>query len=193
MQKRALTPKRMAMDAVMVALYMLISTLFVINAGALKITLEGLPIIIIACVFGPVDAALVGFLGEFLNQMLTFGFTPTTLLWVAPAVVRGLVMGLCLKPLKKAWFSAPAAPELPARKGLLLVYYFITNLVTAVLVSLVNTFTWYVDSKMFGYYEYHTVFGMLGFRILTGLICTAIMAALAIPIVAALKRARLVK
>ncbi len=195
MRKPKLNVRRTAMDAVMVALYILISTLFVINAGALKITIEGLPIIIIAMIFGPLHAALVGFLGEFLNQLLTFGLTPTTLLWVAPSVVRGLVVGFGMIPLRRLWNRKPhpACEITPLRRSVMLAGYFGLNLLSAVLVSLTNTFTWYVDSKLFGYYEYHTVFGMLGFRIGTGLICTAIMALLAIPVVLALKRAKLVK
>ena len=35
-------------------------------------------VILCAIVFGPVDAAIVGGVAELLNQMLTFGFTPTT-------------------------------------------------------------------------------------------------------------------
>ncbi len=195
MRKSTLSPQRMAMDAVMAAVYILISTFFAINTGAIKITLEALPVIVIAVIFGPVDAMLVGFIGELINQILSMGFTPTTLLWIAPAVVRGLLIGLCMLPLRKSRLQTPAPREEQtwSKKGLRTLYYFAINYLAAILVTLSNTFAWYVDSKLFHYYNPVVLFGQLGARIVTGLICTTIMAVLAIPVLAALKRARLVK
>ena len=87
------TAKRLAMNAVMVALYFVLS-MMAVPVGGFKLTFEHLPIILCAVFFGPLDAVIVGALGEFINQMLTFGFTPTTILWMAPAMIRGLSMGL---------------------------------------------------------------------------------------------------
>ncbi len=195
MRKRTLSPQRMAMDAVMAAVYILISTFFAINTGVIKITLEALPVIIIAVIFGPVDAMLVGFIGELINQILSMGFTPTTLLWIAPAVVRGLLIGLCMIPLRRSRIQTPAPCEEQtwSKKGLRTLYYFGCNYLAAILVTLTNTFAWYVDAKLFNYYNRLVIIGQLGTRIVTGLICTTIMAVLAIPVIAALKRARLVK
>ena len=72
--KNRFTAKRIAINAVLVALYIGLS-MFSFILGGVKITLEGLPVVICAIVFGPIDAVIVGFLGEFVNQMLTFGFT----------------------------------------------------------------------------------------------------------------------
>ena len=86
--------KRIALDAVMVALYVALALCSVTLFNSIKITFEALPIVICALIFGPVDAAIVGMLSELLNQILTFGLTPTTVLWVLPAVVRCLFVGL---------------------------------------------------------------------------------------------------
>ncbi len=194
MRKQTLSPKRMAMDAVMAAVYILIATLFVINTGSFKITLESLPVIIIGFLFGPLDAMLVGFIGELINQILSMGFTPTTLLWVAPKVLQGLVIGLAMKPLRNAYFVSPDQEGHPwLQKALQTVYFFAINYAAAVLVTLTNTFAWYVDSKLYNYYNPLVLFGQLGARIVTGLICTTIMAVIAVPVIAALRRARLVK
>ena len=60
----------------------------------LKITLDSLPIIVGAALLGPLDGFLIGFFGSFLNQLLTFGLTPTTIIWVLPAAIRGLLIGV---------------------------------------------------------------------------------------------------
>lgn len=185
MKKNHFPVKRIAMNAVMVALYVGL-TLLTIPLGGLKLTVEALPVIICAVAFGPVDAAIVGFLGEMLNQMMTYGFTPTTLLWILPAVVRGLFVGLCVLGLKKK-LSADAL--LTGKTAAILVAVCI---ISGVLVSLLNTFTLYVDSKMYGYYSYAMVFGVFWIRIITGMISSAAMGVATVPIVTALKRAKLI-
>lgn len=183
--KKALTVRRMALDAVMIAMFFALS-MFQITAGGLKFTFSALPIIICAVIFGPVDAFLVGLLGALLEQMMTYGFTPTTILWILPAGIRGLFIGLCLLPLKKH-----ADGETLLRGKRIIAFYAIC-LVSAVIVSCFNTFTLYVDSNMYGYYTYALVFGALVARIVTGLISSALMATATIPVVAALKRAKIV-
>ncbi len=185
MQKNRFSVKRMALNAVMVALYVGLSLLS-IPLGGLKITIEALPVIICAIALGPLDAAVVGFLGEFLNQMLTFGFTPTTLLWVLPAVVRGLFIGLCVLTMKK---QLGVAGLLKSKRSILLL---VVCIISGILVSCINTFALYVDSKMFGYYSYAMVFGVFFVRIITGMISSAAMALLTVPIVLALKKAKII-
>lgn len=55
--------------------------------------------------------------------------------------------------------------------------------------SLLNTLVYYVDAKLFDYYHYALIFGVLGMRILTGLISGAFTAAVSLPILASLRRA----
>src|SRR5574344_1123237 len=56
-----------------------------INLGNMKITISGLPIIIGAMLFGPMAGLEIGLLGSLLNQLLTYGLTLTTVLWIIPA------------------------------------------------------------------------------------------------------------
>ena len=58
--------------------------------------------------------------------------------------------------------------------------------------SLINTFTLYVDSKMFGYYSYAMVFGVLWLRLATGAISSVLMAVASKPVVLALKKSKLI-
>lgn len=184
-KKSTISVKRMALDAVLIAMFFALS-LLQIPAGGLKFTFSALPIIICAVVFGPVDAFLVGLLGALLEQMMTYGFTPTTILWILPAGVRGLFIGLCLLPLKK---RHPIDTLLRDKR---IIVFYVICLCSAVIVSCFNTLTLYVDSKMYGYYTYALVFGSFVARIITGLISSALMATATIPVVGALRRAKIV-
>ena len=179
------TAKRLALNAAMVALYFALSMLAV-PAGGFKLTFEHMPIILCAALYGPVDAVIVGALGEFINQMLTFGFTPTTILWMAPAMIRGLCMGL----------GAMLAPRFLGGEALLekkVPLAFWTVCVAVGLVcSLVNTFTLYVDSKMFGYYSYAMVFGVLWIRLGSSAISSVVMSVAIQPLVRAMRKARVI-
>jgi ECF transporter S component (folate family) len=177
--------RRLALNAVMIALYIALSTL-AIPLGGLKLTVEHLPVIITALLFGPLDALLVGAFGELINQMLTFGFTPTTILWMAPAMFRGLSMGLCAKYLANhAGLTAVIEKKLP-------VAFLVICVISGLLCSLLNTFTLYVDSKMFGYYSYAMVFGVLWVRLATSAVSSVLMAVVSKPVVIALRKAKII-
>lgn len=181
----AFSTRRLALNAVMVALYFALSMLAV-PMGGLKLTFEHLPIIITALLFGPMDALLVGALGELINQMLTFGFTPTTILWMTPAMFRGLSMGLCARFLGKyVGLSAVIEKKLP-------VAFLVTCVISGLICSLLNTFTLYVDSKMFGYYSYAMVFGVLWVRLAASAVSSVLMSLAAKPVAVALRKARII-
>lgn len=186
MQKNRFAVHRMALNAVMIAVYVVLAMTLSFQIGGLKITVEALPVIICAVAFGPANAAIVGGIAEFLNQLLTFGLTPTTALWVLPAVARGFFIGICLLPIRKRCAGEPLL------KGKRILYFYIICLFSAIIVSCLNTFTFYVDSKMFGYYNYALVFGAFGLRIVTGLVSTAAMATATVPVVMALRKAKLI-
>lgn len=177
--------KRIALDAALVALYFALSTMAV-PIGGFKLTFEHLPIILCAVFFGPVDAVIVGALGELINQMLTFGFTPTTILWMTPAIFRGLSMGL----------AAKAAPKLLGGEALLEnkipVAFWICCVISGLICSAINTGVLYLDSKMFGYYSYAMVFGVLWLRLGASAISSVIMSAAAKPLFHAMRKARVI-
>ena len=85
--------KRLVTVAVLIALYTVLS-LFSANLGLIKLTFESFPVLVASLMFGWVDGLLVGAVGGLLNQMLTYGFTVTTLMWILPNAVRGLLVGL---------------------------------------------------------------------------------------------------
>ena len=177
--------KKMAVNSMLAAVYFALSML-AIPMGGLKLTFEHLPIIITALLFGPLDALIVGALGELINQMMTFGFTPTTILWMAPAMFRGLSMGLCAKFLSKhVGLNAVIEEKLP-------VAFIVTCVVSGLICSLINTFTLYVDSKMFGYYSYAMVFGVFWVRMAASAVSSVLMSIAGKPVVVALRKAKII-
>lgn len=130
-----------------------------IKVGMFKFTLSAIAIIIAALFFGPVDACIVGLLGALIGQLLGFGFTATTVLWILPAGIRGILLGFAFKNNKVISNS---------------IYLFFSILVSSIIVTLFNTFAIYVDSKLFGYYSYAVVFGSFLKRFLTSILTSGI-------------------
>ena len=90
------TTRRLALDAMLSAMFVVLS-LISISLPNMKITLDALPVLVASLLFGPLDGLSVGLIGSFLNQLLTYGLSPTTLLWILPAGLRGLLVGLYAK------------------------------------------------------------------------------------------------
>lgn len=178
--------RRMAINAMLAAIYVVLSFTEV-TLGGIKISFSALPVVICGLAFGPLDGFVVGFLGEFIAQLLgPYGMTPTTLLWVAPAAVRGLFIGGAVRLLR----SRLSAEGLKRPKNQ--VFFYIVCMLSGLIVSCMNTFTFYVDSKMFGYYNYYAVFGVFWGRIALGMVSSFAMGLAAVPIVIALRKARLI-
>ena len=183
-KRSSFTPLRLAANAILIAIFFVLSLLSVEIAGV-KITFDSLPVVLAAMLFGPVDAFLVGFLGAFLEQMIKYGFSVTTLLWVIPPAVRGLVVGLCTIGLRRVLRRGEGMN--PRRT----VLYFAACLLAAITTSLLNTLVYYVDAKLYDYYHYALIFGALAMRIITGLVSGAITAGLCLPILTAVRKSGL--
>ena len=177
--------KRIVTDAVLIAIFYALS-LFSIEISGVKISFASLPVVISAMIFGPVDGFLVGFLGEFLTQMLKYGFTATTILWILPPALRGLVIGLSVRLFKNRMSLDALTREKKPH------VYFAVCILAAVITSLSNTFVYYIDSKLYGYYNYALIWGVAGVRILTNILQSVLTAIIAIPVLLGLRRARLI-
>lgn len=174
MQKNAPSTRRLVTLALLVALYVVLSLAGTINLWWIRISVDSLPILLAALLYGPVGGLLVGFLGSFLGQLLSYGLSVTTLLWVLPAAVRGLLVGLYAARHEYRLSRAQLIGAL---------------CVTALLVTALNTLVMYLDSVIYGYYSYAYVFGGLVTRAIAGVL-TAVVMAFVLPPVAALVTAR---
>ena len=140
--------------------------------GSMKFSVSGLPVIIISAFFGPVWGALTGFTGAFLGQMITYGFGATTFLWVLPAVARGLSFGFLFKAFKKS-----IKPHILC----------IETIISALVVTVINSIVMYIDSKVYGYPA--VILGVsLVNRIVAAIITSVVFALILPPILKALKK-----
>ncbi len=141
--------------------------------NALKISFSGLPIILAAIICGPLYGAATGLIGALINQLILYGFTATTVLWVLPNASRGLVVGLLFVLFGKNM------------NAILIIF---ETVVGALVTTAFNTLALYVDSRMNGYYSYAFIVGGLLPRILTGVATAVILAIIILPIVKIVKK-----
>ena len=149
--------KKLAVNALLAAMCAVLGALS-INLGNMKFTFEGLPVLISALLFGPADAMAVGGIGILIYQVLRHGVTATTLLWVLPYVLCGLLAGIYAKKRNFRLSTAQLA-------------FIVFSMTFMVLV--LNTASLYVDSKIYGYYNPIFIFGSLGVRIVVWLVKSA--------------------
>ena len=174
MSKRRFSARRIVTDAVLIALFYALGFLSV-KAWVIEISFKFLPVLLAALLFGPVDGLLVGLLGAFAEQMLSYGFTPTTLLWILPAGVSGLLTGLFRgRLLKSDWRLCLGAFA-----------------VIGIVCSLVNTLAFYVDSRMFHYYTFELIVLDGGWRLLKDAVITPVLGFVALLLVKRLRKAGL--
>ena len=146
--------QQLATDALLAAMCVVLGFMSIRIGNIMKISLEDFPVILAALMYGPGEGMIVAFVGIFLYQLLSFGITATTLLWVLPFVVVGGLAGLYANK-----FNFNNEP-----KQILGVF-----LVSEILICLLNTGAIYVDSKMFGYYYPTIITGMIAIRMVTAI------------------------
>lgn len=123
---------------------------FALDLGNIKISFEALPVFIAACLFGAYDAALVSVVGVGLYQLLRYGITLTTPLWILPYFVAAIFIGIAARR-KNFELKMPA----------LLIVFVIAELI----ITGFNTLALYVDSKIFHYYKPGFITAVLALRI----------------------------
>lgn len=185
MQKNSFTVKRIVTDALLAAMFFTLSLMSVEIAGV-KVTFVSLATVICAMLYGPIDAIIVCMLGAFLEQMLKYGITATTLLWIAPAGIRAAIIGISALLLRR-YMSVESVLEKKRPY-----VYFTVCIVAGLITSCANTAVFYIDAKIFGYYNYEMIFGILGVRLITGMMASFVTAIVARPILAALKKAKFI-
>lgn len=166
------TTRRIATDAMLSAMFVCLSFVSIRVGNSMKLTVDSLPILVAALLLGPLDGLAVGLVGSFLNQMLTYGLSVTTVLWILPAGLRGLVVGLYAK---KHGFSLTQKQIILITTG------------TALLVTAFNTLIMYLDSKIIGYPFAATLPTVL-LRIVSGILIAVVFSLILPPLLNTLKK-----
>ena len=170
---------RLVLDAMLAALFFALS-LFSVDLGFIKFTVAPLAILIAGMLFGPVDGAVVGLIGAFLEQLVKYGFSITMPLWIFPAVVRGLLIGalaiLIRSLLRKRTDGAFTPAKASAETTLFVVFTVVAAVLSAIVVTLCNTLPLYVDFKVFGWSnENPLLWTALSARFLSGMLTSTIL------------------
>lgn len=121
-----------------------------LDLGNIKITFESLPVLLAGFMFGPADGMLVGGIGTFIYQILRYGFSATTFLWILPYVICGLLVGT---------IGRTRNGDIDSRRIMM------TVVIAEMLILVINTGVIYIDSIIYGYYSAAYVFGSLAIRI----------------------------
>ena len=164
---------QLVMDAIMAAMVVVLGFVSINIGNVMKITLEEFPVIFAALMFGPTDGMIVAGIGIFLYQLLSYGITATTALWILPFVVAGGVAGFYAK---KSNYNNTTVQ---------LVLIFVE---CELLICLLNTVAIYVDSKMYGYYEPTIITGMILIRLAVALAKGVVLGPVSEPILKALSK-----
>lgn len=142
--------KRLAVDAILSAMCVVLSYLS-IDLGNIKFSLESLPILAGALLLGGWNGGAIGLIGTLISQLLRYGVSVTTPLWILPHVVCGVLVGVYAQ--KKDFRLNPGQAIGIVIAGELAV-------------TVLNTLALYVDSRVFGYYTPTLITGLLAARFL---------------------------
>lgn len=154
----------LVLSALLMAMHIVLS-LFSITLPIMKINLSGLPIIVGGLLFGPMIGSVVGLLGSFLYQLLSYGLMSTTVLWIIPHAVRGLIVGLYAKHKK-----------FKLGKGETIFLILVSSLVA----TLLNTIGMYIDGIVWGYDS--AAFVAILPRLLNSILTSVLYAVIIIPL-----------
>jgi len=169
--------KRIVTVGMLTALFFVLGR-FTILIGTLHISLNCFPIIIGAALYGPVDALIVGLLGELFSQLLEYGPSPTLPLWVIPQGLRGLVIGIyTVISLKRKKYPEKNLP-----------IYFAVCILAALVTTFTNTASMAIDALLYNYYSDAYVFGNLLVRTLTGVVTAIVMTIVSVPVIKVLRK-----
>jgi len=165
--------KRLAIDGMLCAMCAVLGYI-AIDATAFKVTFETVPILLAALMFGPVDGLAVGGIGTLIYQLLKYGVSATTVLWILPYVLMGLLLGLYSKKYNYK----------NTNKQIL-----VAVILAELLVTVLNTGVMYIDAVMYSYYFKGFITGSLALRLVI-CIAKAIVFGIVIPkITTAVKKA----
>ena len=91
--RKKLTTKQLVLYGVLAALFVILAFISV-GTNDFKASFESLATLMSGLLFGPIAGFMVGLVGEFIFQIVQYGLDATTVLWLIPYAVSGLVAGL---------------------------------------------------------------------------------------------------
>ena len=90
----SMSTRKLVVIAMMVAVYVVLNTVGTIRLGWINISVSALPIIVGALLYGPGGGLMVGLVGAFLGQLMTYGYELSRKQLVGVLIVTSLVVTL---------------------------------------------------------------------------------------------------
>lgn len=168
--------------ALLSAMYVPLSLYLSIQMGNVRLTFGSLPVVVCALLWGPLDAAVVAAVGELIKQLLTYGITYTTVLYLIPPALRGIIIGAAMV------FGKCHGWRLEERRWI----SYAVAVAAAASTTVGNTLVNWLDSIILGYYTPALIFGDALARFAVGMITAVIVMSAAIPLVKLLRRRNIV-
>ena len=140
--------------ASMMAALSIILDVLSVRTDATKFTIYSFPLLLSGFLFGPWIGLLSGLTSGLISQIILYGFSITTPLWVIAPILWGFLSGILFHKVQKK------------RETLLSIS--LTILITSLCVTLFNTLAIYLDGLIF-HYPTPYVITQLGLRFLTSL------------------------
>ena len=176
------TISRICGDGMLLAMYIVLSTLTVRLTPNLQIAFTGLTVIMAVVLYGLPDAILIAVLGSFIGQARgAYGLSITTPLWMVPPILRAVVFGIAYEIFLKKGI------KLEDKKVLFIVFAIIAGLVT----TIANTGAIFLDAMIFEYPVSMAVVESI-FRFVSSILSSIFIALVTLPIIYALKNANLI-
>lgn len=160
----------LVMSSLLMAMHIVLS-FFSITLPMMKINLSGLPIVVGGFLFGPLVGTLVGLLGSLLYQILSYGLMSTTILWIIPHAVRGLIVGIWAKSRNYRVGKAETV---------------IVIIISSVVATVLNTIGMYIDGIVWGYEA--AAFASIGLRLVNSILTSVIFVIIVIPLMKPLRK-----
>lgn len=126
--------RRLVLDAMLVALFVVFATVFSFETPFFKVALTSLPVLLSARLFGIKDTVVVALLGSFIDQML-YGLGGTTLLWMVPWLVFAVTASV-------AFWLAGRANRLP--------FVLLAIVISECVLTAGNSVALYIDNYLKG-------------------------------------------
>lgn len=97
---KKITVRQMVTAAILAALSLALD-LVSVKTGQTKFTIYGLPLLVAGIFCGPLVGTLAGFVEGFISQVIQYGITPTTAIWMLAPICWGGISGLIFWLFKK--------------------------------------------------------------------------------------------
>lgn len=153
--------KSLASNSILIAIYCVLSILTPIKIINFKLTFEALPILVGGLLLGPINGLIIGGIGSLIYQIFLsgYGISVTTILWVLPHALSGLIVGLYAKKLNY---------------NLSFKQISFISIISTLLVTSLNSLALYIDSLIYGYYYLGLILGGIFIKITIGILLAII-------------------